>query len=111
MKKFSSLVDLRNSPFNSNSNIQRKTINAIEEARVLLDSGNATNPDAAYRLIDESGGVIAGYLDRQASGMASISHHLLRRLTMMNFLFLFLGPLPSSFPHDLVPPIYSTKTR
>lgn len=30
-----------------------------------MESGDATNPDAAYRLIDESAGVIAGYLDRQ----------------------------------------------
>ena len=92
MKNFR-LVGLRNSPSDSNSNIQRKTITAIEEARGVLESGNATNPDAAYRLIDESGGVIAGYLDRQASSTVLISHHFLRRLTMMDF-FLSLSLCP-----------------
>ncbi|KAF9793211.1 tRNA synthetases class I (C) catalytic domain-containing protein [Thelephora terrestris] len=43
----------------------RKTITAIEEARGILESGGPTSPDVAYRLIDESDGVIAGYLDRQ----------------------------------------------
>ncbi|KAF9653973.1 hypothetical protein BDM02DRAFT_3107158 [Thelephora ganbajun] len=43
----------------------RRAITAIEEARGILESESVANPDAAYRLIDESGGTIAGYLDRQ----------------------------------------------
>lgn len=86
-KNFSSLISTLGSS-NSNPIIQRKTIIAIEEARGALDSGNVANPGAAHRLIDEGGGVIAGYLDRQASVTVDKSRSSSKTYRNKSFIFL-----------------------